>query len=91
MAFEWSFEFALSKADYKAEIEKAADAVEKFEGLVTEELHEEMNAFVEIFNNAYEDQKPIQQYPKTIEEKSNFLPKRIDKNLPRLQMGMINK
>ncbi|KAG5057285.1 hypothetical protein JHK86_012281 [Glycine max] len=50
------------------------------EGLVTEELHEEMNAFVEIFNNAYEDQKPIQQYAKTIEEKSNFLPKRIEKN-----------
>jgi len=39
-----------------------------------------MNAFVEIFNNAYEDQKPIQQYAKTIEEKSNFLPKRIEKN-----------
>ena len=42
--------------------------MEKFEGLVIEELHEEINAFVEIFNNAYEAWKWIQQYDKAIEE-----------------------
>ena len=90
LAFEWSFEFSLSKSDYKAEIKKAVDVVEKFEGLVIEELHEEINAFVEIFNNAYEAWKWIQQYDKAIEEiklsllkllkKSNYLPMRIEKN-----------
>ena len=63
---------------------------EKFEGLVIEEPHEEINAFVEIFNNAYEAWKWIQQYDKAIEEiklsllkllkKSNYLPMRIEKN-----------